>query len=224
MKAVVLQVIHDFILHCQRRSEADKKSFLISKREIDLHAMVLRFFGPEASLYAQGVAGIDLAVTTPRVDVEFKYLRKKPSQDQPVNDYDAVMKDWKWLCDLVNENGRVFKQSCWVVFIPSIDLFDFHLSFQVPAAKRPNGWANKLYAPFVDLVEPQGADKLKYKTTAWGTESGQRDVLLVTASGKLVRRQIVGNPKHPLWCLIYSRVGDQMAKELDGLVRINVNN
>ncbi len=224
MKAIALQVIHDYFLHFQRRDVDERKAILLSKREIDLHAMVLRFFGPEAALNAQGVAGIDLAVNTPRLDVEFKYLRKKLGQNQPVNSYADVMKDWNWLLNLVDERKRVFKRSCWVVFMPSIELFDFHSNFQVPGAQRRNGWKDKAFAPFVDMVESDGLSRLKYKKTQWYIEHKQRDVVLVDqATGKKVRRQLVGYPLNPLWCIIYSQVGVLMEKELDGLVRININ-
>lgn len=218
MKAAAIAVVHHYYLALRPKTKTIKSQILIEKGEIDFNSRLALFFGPEASISAQGKKGVDLHLESPILDVELKYLRKKPRQNQPVNSWAGVMKDWRWLMGLVNENGNVFRQSAWVVILPSVELFDFHSDFQVPGNQQQNQQIPKAtFAPFVELVEPDPVSPghLRYCQGKWG-----RDVLLQKAGTKvLIRREIVGNPKHPVWCMIFSRVGSKLAKSLEQLPR-----
>lgn len=213
MKAAALAVVHQYILALRGKQQSVVADLLKSKMEIDFNSRLALFFGPEASISAQGVKGVDLHLKTPILDVELKYLRRKPKQNQPVNQWPGVMKDWHSLIRLQNKNGSVFRQSAWVVFLPSKRLFPFHSNFQVPGNQLVNGQLTSAsYAPFMNLVipDPTAPTELKYQT-------GRResDVLLRKAGTKvLVRREIIGNPDYPVWCLIFSRVGTKTHKAL----------
>ena len=212
-KAVMLQIVHDHVLACQRRNQSDIKKLLLSKREVDFQACFSRFFGPEASLRAQGVSGIDIRVESPILNVEVKYLRKKPGSDQPVNVWGDVMKDWDWLLSFSN-SGDSFKKSAWIVLLPAIDQFEFHMNFQVPKKEQKSGLQPKHFAPFIGIVEvdPVTPSRLRY------TSGGHRDAVLKQSGTKIaVRRQSIGDQKDPIWGLTFSRLGSNALKELSHL-------
>ncbi len=215
MKAAALGVVHQFVLACQRKQVREKQSLLRSKREIDFNSRLSLFFGPEASISAQGVSDSDLRIKSPVLEIELKYLRPKPRQNQPVNSWNQVIgKDWKWLLDLTN-GGGVFKKTAFVVFLPSISVFAFHSNFQVPRRTGTGQIKERDYAPFHKLVEPnpQSPRKLQYAPQPW-----ERDVLLKRKGTKVrVRRQIVGRPENPIWGLIFSRVGSKLRTTLKHL-------
>ena len=213
MKAAALAIVHQYVLAFRGKQRSVVRELLLRKKEIDFNARLALFFGPEASISAQGVKDVDLHLNTPILRVELKYLRLNTKEKQPVNHWSGVMKDWRWLIGHKNENGNVFRQSAWVVFLPSKTLFAFHSNFQVPGKRLVNGQIiDADYAPFLKLVAPISTDqtKLQYEAGKWA-----RDVLLRKARTKLlVRREIVGNPDHPIWCLVFSRVGTKQHKAL----------
>lgn len=207
MKAAALAVVHQMVLACQRRQRQWKADFLRGKKEIDFNARLALFFGVEAYISAQGSDGKDLHIKSPILTVELKYLRPKPTQDHPQNSWDAVIgKDWEWLLRLKNV-GDAFKKSAFVVFLPGTHLFPFHFNFQVPKKHFNGQLRERDYAPFLHLVtaNPAAPRELNYSpSAAW-----ERDVLLWRQGSKVrIRRQIVGDPEDPVWCLIFSRVGD----------------
>jgi len=216
MKAAALAVVHQYVLAFRGKQPPIVTQLLLRKKEIDFNSRLALFFGPEASISAQGVKGVDLHLEAPILEVELKYLRRKSTQNQPVNSWTQVMKDWRWLLDRTNENGNIFRQSAWVVFLPSTKLFTFHSNFQVEGKQLVNGQiVDADYAPFRKLVAPNPAapTELQYAAEKW-----ERDVLLhKTGTKLLVRREIVGNPAHPVWCLIFSRVGTNEHETLQGL-------
>lgn len=216
MKAAALAIVHQYVLAFRGKQPPVVSDLLLRKKEIDFNARLALFFGPEASISAQGVKDVDLHLQTPILEVELKYLRRKVKVNQPVNTWPGVMKDWRWLVGLKNENGNVFRQSAWVVFLPSRRLFAFHSNFQVPGKHHINGQIPvPTYAPFCQLVSPNPAalTELQYISGKW-----ERDALLRRTGTKLlVRREILGNPDHPIWCLIFSRVGTNQHKTLNKL-------
>jgi len=210
MKAACLAVVHQFVLACQRKQVQEKKSLLLRWREIDFNARLAMYFGPEAAISAQGVKDSDLRISSPVQEVELKYCRPKAGGLQPVNHWNQVIdKDWKWLLQLGAAGDR-FKKTAWVVFFPAVQLFTFHQCFQVPHNKLVNGQIPRQhFAPFVELAIPDQAHptQLIYQTTNW-----ERDVILQrqgVGSPIRVRRQLIGNPQHPIWALIFSRVGSK---------------
>lgn len=218
MKAAALAVVHQFTLACQRKQVEEKKELLLQKREIDFNARLAMFFGTEASISAQGVKDSDLRIKSPTIVAELKYCRPNKAQTQPVNSCSQVIdKDWKWLLR-INAAGEAFKKSAWVVFFPSIKLFDFHQCFQIPNERLQNGLLQfQDYAPFVGLVSPmaQYPSRLEYIQQPWA-----RDVVLRRAgvgSPIRVRRQIIGNRTQPIWGLVFSRVGSVAIRALQHL-------
>lgn len=218
MKAAALAVVHQFALACQRKQTAEKKALLLKKREIDFNARLGMFFGPEASISAQGVKDSDLRIKAPVLEVELKYCRPNEAETQPVNHWRQVIeKDWRWLLALT-ASGEVFKKSGWVVFFPSVDLFTLHQCFQIPNNRTVNGQlAPRDYAPFTQMVMPMAGhpSRLQYRPAAW-----ERDVLLRRAavgSPIRVRRQMIGNREQPIWGVIFSRVGTLAYQQLQHL-------
>jgi hypothetical protein len=217
MKAAALGVVHQYHMALRTKQAAIRTQVLVKKAEIDFNSRLALYFGPEASISAQGKRGLDLHLKAPVLDVEVKYLRRLEKKNQPVNKWPGVMKDWKWLLALSNENNNVFRQSAWVVFLPSIDLFPFHSNFQVPGTQLLNQVIpDPAFAPFLKIAEPDPNQptQLRYCQVAF-----DRDVLLTTGTTKpkQVRRELVGNPKHSVWALVYSRVGTKAAKCLPNL-------
>ncbi len=203
IKAAALLVIHQYRLAFMgSKTPKWKKKFLLARREMDFHARVAAHFGANATLGAQGSSVIDIQVPAPLLNVEVKYLRKKPKSNQPANSHRDVYKDWNWLLGL-SSAGNSFKASCWLVFLPSKELFEFDTCFTIPKKVGGKNPGRRNYAPFVELVEPTAANprKLKWISGAW-----ERDVLLYNKS-KYVRRQIIGSPDHAVWAIIYSRLG-----------------
>lgn len=216
MKAAALAVVHDYVLACRGKTAATVPAFLLKRREIDFNARLAHLFGPEASIGAQGVSARDLRVGSPLLEVELKYLRRKAKSDQPVNAWKDVIKDWNWLLGLTNTSG-CFKRSCWVLVLPSVTHFDFHLNFQVPQARQSNGIVEADYAPFLEIVGPTGSATAGYKLT-YKTPPPRADFLLQVQGSKVrVRRQIIGFPTDPIWCMVFSRVGDKEYKVLQHL-------
>jgi hypothetical protein len=218
MKAAALAVVHQFVLACQRKQTVEKKDLLLRKREIDFNARLAMFFGPEASISAQGVKDSDLRIKSPTIEAELKYCRPNKAQTQPINSWSKVIdKDWKWLVKL-NAAGEAFKKSAWVVFFPSVDLFDFHQCFQIPTGRLQNGQLQlRDYAPFAGLVSPmvQHPSRLEYTQQPW-----ERDVVLRRAGVGApirVRRQMIGNRNQPIWGLVFSRVGSVAIRALQHL-------
>jgi hypothetical protein len=222
MKAASLAVVHQFALACQRKQAPEKRALLLRKREIDFNSRLGVFFGPEASISAQGVKDSDLRIKSPVLEVELKYCRPKENQIQPVNHWAQVIdKDWKWLLEL-NAAGEVFKKSAWVVFFPSVELFTFHQCFQIPQNRLANGQiVARDYAPFTQMVTPMAAHptRLDYTQGTW-----ERDVLLRRAgvgSPIRVRRQIIGHREQPIWGLVFSRIGSVANQHLQHLPAYN---
>lgn len=218
MKAAALAVVHEMVLACQRRQRQWKADFLRSKKEIDFNARLALFFGVEAFISAQGSDGKDLCIKSPILTVELKYLRPKPKQDHPQNSWDAVIgKDWDWLMKLKNV-GEAFKKSAFVAVLPGTHIFPFHYNFQVPKKHFRGQLKERDYAPFLNIVSPQAVSprELAYSQPAnWVS-----DVLLWRKGSKVrVRRQIVGHPEDPVWCLIFSRVGDIGGTPLEHLTQ-----
>lgn len=218
MKAAALAVVHQFVLACQRKQGAEKRDLLLRKREIDFNARLAMFFGPEASISAQGVKDSDLLIKSPTLEVELKYCRPNANLLQPVNGWTQVIeKDWLWLLRFTAA-GDGFKKSAFMVFLPSVELFDFHQCFQVPQSRMQNGLlVPRDYAPFIKLVAPSIShpSRLEYTQQPW-----ERDALLWRSSVGApvrVRRQIVGHPKQPIWALVCSRIGHKAAKALSHL-------
>lgn len=216
MKAASLAVVHEMVLACQRRPQEWKLEFLRGKKEIDFNARLGLFFGVESYISAQGSDGKDLIIESPTMRVELKYLRPKPTSNSPQNTWDDVIgKDWHWLMGLKNA-GEAFKKSAFIAFLPGTTNFRFHLCFQVPKKQFHQQLHERDYAPFVKLVTPNATAprELEYTPHAgW-----ERDVLLWKRGSKLrVRRQIVGHPEDPVWCLIFSRVGDVGGTPLENL-------
>ena len=218
MKAASLAVVHQFVLACQRKQAAEKRDLLLRKKEIDFNARLGMFFGPEASISAQGVSDSDLLIKSPVLEVELKYCRPKLDQAQPVNHWNQVIgKDWNWLLRL-NAAGEVFKKSAWIVFFPSIRIFTFHQCFQIPQARLvQDQLVVRDYAPFVRMVAPMAAhpSRLEYTQPAW-----ERDVVLrrVGVGAPIrVRRQMIGNREQPIWGIVFSRLGHQAANNLQHL-------
>jgi len=218
MKAASLAVVHQFALACQRKQVAEKRDLLLRKREIDFNARLGMFFGPEASISAQGVRDSDLLIKSPVLEVELKYCRPNAAQTQPVNFWNQVIdKDWNWLLGL-NASGSVFKKSAWVVFFPSIRIFTLHQCFRIPQARMVGGLLPvRDYAPFVRMVAPMAAhpSRLEYTQPAW-----ERDVVLRrlgVGAPIRVRRQMIGNREQPIWGLVFSRLGHEAANDLQHL-------
>lgn len=221
MKAAALAVVHQYVLGLRGATTAGLRDVLLARREIDFNSRLGLFFGPEASISAQGVSGHDLILKSPILKVEIKYLRlnQKPTGAQPVNSYKDVKKDWDWLLGL-SSNGNVFRQSAWVVFLPSTKLFSFHDCFRIPKNYQIQGqFPAAAYAPFVEFATPKPTNphELQYTTV----KNWERDALLQKQGSKvLVRREIVGNIEHPVWSLVFSRVGSKaVGNELRNLPR-----
>jgi hypothetical protein len=218
MKAAALGIVHQFALSCQRKQTGEKITLLLRKREIDFNSRLGMFFGPEASISAQGVKDSDLRIKSPILEVELKYCRPNAQRTQPINHWNQVIdKDWKWLLALTAA-GEVFKKSAWVVFFPSTDLFTFHQCFQIPQKRLVNGHLlDRDYAPFTLIATPipTHPTRLQYTGQTW-----ERDVILRRAAVGApirVRRQIIGNCKQPIWGFIFSRVGTIANRQLQHL-------
>jgi hypothetical protein len=218
MKAAGLAVVHQFALACQRRQIEEKKDLLLRTREIYFNAQLAMFFGPEASISAQGTKGSDLRIKSPTIEAELKYCRPNKAQTQPVNSWSQVIdKDWNWLLR-INAAGDAFKKSVLVVFFPSVNLFEFHQCFQIPTGRLQNGQLQVAnYAPFVRLVSPmaQHPTRLEYTHQPW-----ERDVVLRRAGVGApirVRRQMIGARNQPVWALVFSRVGSVAIRALEHL-------
>jgi hypothetical protein len=218
MKAAALGVVHTFVLACQRKMIAEKRALLLRKREIDFNSALALYFGPEASISAQGVKDSDLRIKSPTLEVEIKYCRPNPLQAQPANPWDQVIgKDWKWLLNL-KAPGDTFKKTAWVIFLPSVELFDFSSCFQVPKKNAPLGSPPlSTFAPFVGLVGPSATKprQLEYLARPWPPDA----ILQRQGVGApiRVRRQIIGDPKHPIWALVLSRLNPTTAAKLNHL-------
>lgn len=220
MKAAALAVVHQYVLAVRGLAPAGQKNLLLARREIDFNSRLALFFGPEAMISAQGVSGHDLTLDSPKLKVEIKYLRPNQTKTHPVNSYEDVKKDWDWLLGL-SSNGNVFRQSAWVVFLPSTKVFSFHKCFHVPKKYQIHGeFPAEVYAPFFDLATPNPANPKELHYTTF--KDWERDALLQRQGSKvLVRREIVGNIEHPVWCIVYSRVGSKTAgNELQRLEKL----
>ncbi len=72
------------------------------------------------------------------------------------------------------------------------------------------------FAPFLEIAEPDpiAPTQLRYCSAKF-----DRDVLLTTGitKPKQIRRELVGDPKQPVWALVFSRVGTKAAKGLPDL-------
>lgn len=218
MKSAALAIVHQFAMACQRRAAEDKKDLLLRQREINFNARLGAFFGPEASISAQGVSDSDLIVKAPVLEVELKYCRPNPKQTGPVNGWGGVWKDWQWLLQLPAAREK-FAKTAWVVFLPSRKLFSFHSCFRVPKKKQAAGAPPRAnYAPFVELVAPipSHPSQLRYTTGPW-----ERDCVLLrhgsVGAPVRIRRQMVGDPDQPIWGLVLSRVARSEAAELGHL-------
>jgi hypothetical protein len=214
MKAASLAIVHQYFLAYRQKTIAQKQELLLARREIDFNSSLALFFGPEASISAQGVSSIDLELSNPILKVEIKYLRRNKTTTQPVNKHTGVMKDWNWLLRRSSQ-GFEFKQCSWVVFLPSKDIFDFHSNFQVPQGGANGPPAVSSYAPFLGLVRPDpiAQTQLAYRSGTFPREA----ILRRTNPAARVYREVVGNPSHPVWCLIFSRMGTNAVAALDHL-------
>lgn len=212
LKSACMSIVHDYILACQRKSIAEKEGIVLLKREIDLTARLALYFGPEASLAAQGTSALDLVISSPTIRAEVKFLRRKPGGKQPVNLWNAKKgpkHDWQWLLNLKN-TGDTFKKSCLIFFLPSKGLLDFAEVCDL----KPSGakYTKQEVAPFLRLVRPNPANpkQLIYR------DKYPRDLLIRMGGKVIVRRQVVGSTSNPIWALIFSRVGTNEYKSLTG--------
>lgn len=203
LKAACLTIVHEYTLACQRKTEAERRKIILSKREVDLQSRLAIHFGPEASLAAQGTSALDLSISSPRIRAEVKYLRRKPGGRQPVNLWNAnkgVGHDWRWFLNL-SGNGDNFRKTCLVFFFPSKNL----LTFDQVCDLKPAGTSFQRtdYAPFLGLVgpDPKNSALLKYRNKPL------QDLLIRLGGKVIVRRQMIGYLSQPIWALIYSRVG-----------------
>lgn len=218
MKAACILVVHEYELACQRKQKAERKKLVLGRREIDLNSRLALFFGPEASISAQGTSGHDLRISAPVIHVEIKYLRRNMAGKQPVNPWtgkNGVKKDWNWLLGLKNSN-RAFRKSCLVFFLPSQGFLQFHEVCALSASATPDG------GPFCGLVtpDPSNAARFIYASAPW-----ERDMLLQIdgpTKKRCVRRQVVGNATQPVWALVFCRVGTDEFKQLGHLKRESI--
>lgn len=206
--ASCLQIVHDYQIRCQRRTEKDKKAILAGVREIDLCARLSSFFGPVANLAAQGTDDVDLIVKGPTIRAEVKYLAPPAISWLGVNN-SGVIADWNWLLNCANV-GDEFKKRAWIVFWPSISLYKFTHCLSVTRSHGAQ-FANCDFAPFTPYVEPEmpphGANqRLKFKIP--NTLS-----ILALPGGKRVRVDIVGGVHAPIWAAIYTRTLPNVSAE-----------
>ena len=121
---------------------------------------------------------------------------------QPVNSWTGrkgIQHDWHWLLSLHNA-GNEFKKSCLVFFLPGREILEFYQVCRIP--KNSSQYGEIDYAPFVRLVKPNNAGRLVYSNVP------ARDLFIRFSQGRLiVRRQMVGSPRFPVWALLFSRVG-----------------
>jgi len=202
LKAACLAIVHSYTLAAQRKNSAEVLRMVCNKREIDFNARLGLFFGPEASLAAQGTSDLDLLISSPTIKAEVKFLRRKADGKQPVNIWGSKKgpkHDWEWLLGLTNE-GDAFKKHALVFFVPGQDV----ISFEEACRIRPAGtkFTRHDYAPFVNLVKPDPGNP---KSLIY-TSKPNRDYL-INIGNKCVRRQMVGSLSSPVYALIYSRVG-----------------
>jgi hypothetical protein len=210
MTAACLFINHEYILACRGKSKEAQKQMVLGKREIDFNSRLALFFGPEASIAAQGTSDKDLIVSSPTIRTEIKYLRRKSSNKQPTNPWSGpkgIKHDWEWLLKQ-SANGNEFKKMSLVFFLPSKQFLKFHevCSIAVPSG----GYKKKDYAPFVRLVQPSSKN---IKRLAY-VSNPVRDLILNIQGKVKVRRQIVGSLSDPIWALVFSRVGTKEFKKL----------
>ncbi len=203
LKAACMTIVHEYTLACQRKTEDERRKIVLLKREVDLQSRLVVHFGPEASLAAQGTSALDLSISSPIIRAEVKYLRRKPDGKQPVNLWNAkkgVRHDWEWLLNL-SSAGEAFKKTCLVFFLPSKSFLEFHEVCDLKPAGT--SYIPMDYAPFVRLVRPDSANKLKLVYR----DKSPTDLLIRMGGKVIVRRQMIGFPSQPIWALVYSRVG-----------------
>lgn len=216
--ASCLQIVHDFQIRSQRRTDADKRKILGAIREIDLCASLSSFFGPTGHLAAQGTNDVDLIVSGPTIRTEVKFLAP-PASNWLTPGSAGVKADWDWLLACANV-GDEFKKRAWVIFWPSTHLCKFT---QCLTVSRSMGTQFSLqdFAPFAPYAEPEMPPKgekqrLKFKTPP-------KLSVLELPGGKRVRVDIVGDSKALIWAAIYTRTVLNASPEENACSPIQIN-
>ncbi len=184
------------LLANDRLGDSRIRRLLEGTREIDICARLADYFGPSAHLAAQGTSDIDLLVYGPTIKAEVKYLIRH------INPWGDVLKDWNWLLGATNAGGE-FGRWAWLVFWPSVALYKL-TACQTVSRDQDQRYSLGGFAPFVTYTEPRlppnGVNQqLFFKTTP------PRLSFVSFKGGKTVRVELVGDPKHPLWCALYTR-------------------
>ncbi|CAG0978810.1 hypothetical protein PHYC_01651 [Phycisphaerales bacterium] len=196
--AAALMVCHDYNLRCQYLPEDKVRKLLEATYEIDVHARLASFFGPAATIAAQGRGELDVVVSTPPLRAEVKYLMLKP----PVYVAGIKEKDWPSLLAVDPANGG-FAQFAWVVFCPSARLYPVTRHISVPKAGNRYSLAN--FAPLSPVVEPimyRSSDNCKLE---WRANS-ERVHVIHLPDGKCVRVDLIGSLTDFLWALVFTRL------------------
>lgn len=219
LAAACLGISHQYVVHCQRRTSGDKRRILLDLREIDLCALIARFFGASGHLAAQGVAAenaADIEVDGPTIRAEVKYFRpsgtsKGQTQARAWGQLDG---DWKWLLSATN-NGGEFGKRAWVVFWPSISIFRFTHCLSVPKSHGAQ-YCRADFAPFVPYAVPELPANGVNQRLVFRAEPDRTSVIQIP-NGKRVRCDLIGYAEHPIWAAVYTRITPAEADSLSGL-------
>ncbi len=208
LSAATLRVNHEYVLHCQRRSEADKRKLILDAREIDLCARTSDFFGRVGRLAAQGVRNTqsaDIEILGPTIRCEVKYFR--PSRGTKNNliprNWGQLRRDWDWLLAPTN-NGGEFNKRAWIVFWPSTSLYKFTTCITVTRSHGAR-FAISDFAPFCPYVKPENPATGVNQRIGFKSDP-LRLSLIDLGNGKRVRCDLIGATTNPVWAAIYTRV------------------
>jgi hypothetical protein len=215
LSAATLRINHEYVLHCQRRSDAQKRKIVLDLREIDLCARISDYFGRVGHLAAQGVhntQAADIEISGPTIRCEVKYFRPsvRTKSLNPKN-WGQLQRDWHWLLGPTNTGGE-FNKRAWVVFWPTTSLYKFTTCLTVT---RSHGTRFSVddFAPFCPYVEPEypknGVNqRLTFKPKPF------RESLIDLGNGKRVRCNLIGATTNPIWAAIYTRVTPSQAQSM----------
>lgn len=208
--AAALMVCHDYNLRCQYLPTQYKQQLLSEAFEIDLHARLASFFGPAATIAANGQEELDVVVSAPTLNAEVKYLMAKRNgyKDQIAD------KDWAWLLGYTSANSN-FERNAWVVFLPSVDLYSVTECISVPKGHGQQ-YSLQDFAPLCPFVEPCKYASSESHKLVWRS-SIERLQAIVLPGGKAVRVDLIGSPNDYLWAMVYTRIVGEEGRTLPGV-------
>lgn len=97
-KAATLRVVLQTSQRLARAAPDDRAALFARIHEIDLAAAVAQFFGPDATLSAQGTNRADVLVAEPRMSFQIKFFSgSNASSWRGTGTGNPPLNDWKWL-------------------------------------------------------------------------------------------------------------------------------